>query len=257
MAKVTASMATPLQSRKMTDRSIHAERSFYVVAACIVLIVTVTGFRFFILHGKAFPETDITRQIVPLVVVHGFAMFGWVSLFLVQSILIWNGNRRLHMVIGPAGAVLAAAIVVLGATMACLSVHFNPQSYQPVGGARFFLAVMLGEMLAFGTFVAVGTVYRRRAEIHRPTMLLATIEITSAALGRCPYISDLATVAPFYVVGPMLLFGAMLFLLHWAMTRVASRWFVIGYLGITAASLISVAVGRTALWSHVASVIVP
>jgi len=28
---------------------------------------------------------------------------------------------------------------------------------------------MLGEMLAFGTLVAIAVIYRRRAEIHRPT----------------------------------------------------------------------------------------
>jgi hypothetical protein len=222
-----------------------------------VLIVTVTGFRFFILHGKAFLGGDITRQIAPLVVIHGLAMFGWVSLFLVQSILIWNGNRRLHMVIGPAGAVLAAAIVVLGATLACLSVHFHPQSAQIVGGARFFLAVMLGEMLIFSAFVAIGMVYRRRAEIHRPVMLLATIEITSGALGRCPYISGLSIVPPLYVVGPVLLFGALIFLLQCGMTRAVSRWYVIGYLGMTVAALTSIVVGRSALWSDIAGVIVP
>jgi hypothetical protein len=257
MARVTASMAAPLRSRKMADRSIRSERSFYVVAACMMLIVTALAFRFFILHGKAFGGEDTTRQIVPLVVIHGLAMFGWIILFLVQSILIWNGNRRLHMVIGPAGAVLAAAIVVLGATTAGLSVHFNPQSYQLLGGARFFLAVMLGEMLAFGTLVAIGMLYRRRAEIHRPMMLLATVEIMSGSLGRCPYISHLAIVPPLYAVGPMLLFGALLFLLRWAMTRVPSRWYVIGYLGITAAGLISVVVGRSAVWSYIAGVIVP
>ena len=257
MTKVAASTAAPLQSRKMADRSIHAERSFYVITASIVLIVTVVGFRYFILHGKAFLGGDMTRQIVPLVVIHGLAMFGWVSLFLAQSILIWNGNRRLHMVIGPAGAVLAAGIVVLGAAMACLSVHFNPQSYQIVGGARFFLAVMLGEMVIFGALVGIGMLYRRRAEIHRPMMLLATIQITSGALGRCPYISDLSIVPPLYVVGPVLLFGALIFLLQWGMTRVASRWYVIGYLGMTVAGLISTAVGRTALWSSIAGLIVP
>jgi hypothetical protein len=161
------------------------------------------------------------------------------------------------MLIGPAGAVLAAAIVVLGGTTAGLSVHFNPQSYQFLGGARFFLAVMLENMLAFGALASIGMFYRRRPEIHRPMMLLATIEITGASLARCPYISGLAIVAPLYAVGPMLLFGALIFLLQCGMTRVASRWYVIGFLGMTAAALISVVVGRSALWSDIAGVIVP
>ena len=78
----------------------------------------------------------MTHQIVPLIIAHGLAMSGWVVLFLVQSILILTGRRRLHMVIGPLGGVLAAAIVILGATVAPLSVHFSPQIYVSLGGPR-------------------------------------------------------------------------------------------------------------------------
>ena len=42
---------------------------------------------------------------------------------------------------------------------------------------------MLGEMLAFGTLVAIAVIYRRRAEIHRPMMLLASLMVISGALG--------------------------------------------------------------------------
>jgi hypothetical protein len=97
----------------------------------------------------------MTRQIVSLVVVHGLAMFSWIILFLMQSIFILNGNRRLHMRAGVAGAVLAGAMVILGSAVAMLSARHNPGVYQPSGGARFFLATMLGEMLAFGNLVVL------------------------------------------------------------------------------------------------------
>jgi hypothetical protein len=58
----------------------------------------------------------MTRQIVPLIVVHGLPMSAWVSTFFVQSTPIVIGNRWLHMMIGPVGAVLAAVIVILGIT---------------------------------------------------------------------------------------------------------------------------------------------
>jgi hypothetical protein len=94
-----------------------------------MLILTAVGFRLFILHGKGFGGGEITSQILPLVVAHGLAMFSWVTLFLVQSLLILNGNRRLHMRLGPAGGVLAAVIIVLGSTAATLSAHYNPPLY--------------------------------------------------------------------------------------------------------------------------------
>jgi hypothetical protein len=229
-----------------------------ISAAGLMLVITAVGFRFFILHGKGLGGGEITKQIVPLIVAHGFAMFGWVVLFFVQSVFILVGNRRLHMVIGPAGAVLAAAIVILGSTVASLSVHFNPSLYQPFGGARFFLALMFGEMLTFGGLVATGMLYRRRAEIHRPMMLLATALITGAALGRVPYMADLlGTVAPLYQHNLTLSLGALLFLLHWAMTGRADRWFAASYAGLGLACLATVAVGNTAQWNQIAGLMVP
>lgn len=141
------------------------------------------GFQNFYLHARA-PWGEMTGQIVPLIVTHGLAMSSWIMLFCIQSTLILMGNRRLHMVIGPVGGVLAAAIVVLGSTVAAMSVHFNPELYGPLGGPRFFLMIMLSEMALFGTLVGLGIANRHRAEVHRPMMLLATIVILSGSLAR-------------------------------------------------------------------------
>ena|SRR2546427_1260658 len=149
----------------------------------------------------------MTSQIVSLIVAHGLAMFSWVIFFFIQSILVVIGNRRLHMAIGPIGGVIAATIVILRSIAASLSVHFNAELYKPFGEARFFLVEMLTEMVLFGTLVRIGMAYRRRPEIHRPMMLLATVSIISGSISRCPYIVNLAVLPPLYVYGPALLFG--------------------------------------------------
>jgi len=232
MSTPLAGMAAYPQAQGLAERSLRSERLFYVISASITFILTAVGFRFFILHGKGFGGGEMTSQIVQLIVVHGLAMFTWVSFFLVQSLLVLAGNRRLHMRIGPAAAVLAALIVILGTTVAGLSAHFNQPLYVPFGGARLFLATMWSEMLSFGVLVAIGITYRYRMEIHRPMMLLATVMISSGALARFPYISDIAVRPPLYVHGPVLLFGALLFLLQWAITKAANRWYAIGYAGL-------------------------
>lgn len=231
------------------------DRLFYVIAASMMLIFTAEGFRNFYLHGRA-PWGNMTAQIMPLIVAHGLAMSSWVILFLVQSVLIRTGRRKLHLVIG-LGGVLAAAIVILGATVAPLSVHFSPQVYTTIGGARPFLAMMWVQMLSFGTLVGIGLLYRRRPEIHRPMMLLATIVIQTGALGRCPYIEHIAALAPLYVWGPVLLLGGLLFLLQWGMSRTANRWYLMGYAGMVIASFVSVAIGTSAMWNRMVSAIVP
>jgi hypothetical protein len=249
-------VATPVSAAQITKRRFNPDHLFYVIAAGVMLIFTAGGFRNFYLHGRA-PWGVMTTQIVPLVVAHGLAMSGWVILFLVQSILILTGRRRLHLVIGPLGGVLAAAIVILGAMVAPLSVRFSPQVYAALGGPRPFLATMFVQMLSFGTLVGIGLMYRRRPEIHRPMMLLATIVIQSGALGRFPYVQNLSALPPLYVWGPVLLFGGLLFVLQWGMSRTPNRWYLIGYAGMVMASFLSVAVGSTALWNRAVSTFVP
>jgi hypothetical protein len=241
----------------VVDRgSVQAERRFYVVAAYTMLILTAVGFQNFYLYGRA-PWGEMTAAIVPLIVAHGLAMSGWVILLCLQSTLILMGRRQLHMVIGPAGAVLAAALVILGSTVAALSVHYNPQIYGPFGGARFFLVVMLTQMVVFGALVAIGIANRRRAEIHRPMMLLATLVILSGSLGRVPYVANLAVLPPLYAYTPTLLFGALLFLVHWGMTRLTNRWYLVGYAGFVLASFASVGLGNTELWNQMVGTFVP
>ncbi len=235
----------------------RSERTFHVFAASLMLACTLGGFRFFILHGKGLDGDEITGQILPLVVIHGLSLFGWVVLFLVQSLLIMRKNRALHTVLGKLGAVFAALIVVLGTVTSLLSVHFNPTIYEPFGGAGPFLWTLLGEMVTFGGLVAAGVYYRRRAEIHRPMMLLATIVITSGGLARMPYLSDLGVQAPLYVHGPTLLFATLILLVRWGLTRNVSRWYAAGYGVLVLAALLSVAVGTSAGWLQITKLIVP
>lgn len=257
MSGAISEIAAHSQSQRAVPQTLQAERLFYVVAGSVMLIATAVGFRFFLMHGKGIGGGEITRQIVPLVVVHGLAMFSWIILFLVQSVFILNGNRRLHMRIGVAGAVLAGVMVIFGSTAAILSTRHNPELYQFLGGPRFFLATMLGEMLSFGTFVAIAVIYRRRAEIHRPMMLLASLMIISGSLGRCPYIENFAIMPPLYVLGPALVLGALFLVLQWGMTRAANRWYVFGYCAFVIASFIFIFVGHSAVWNQIAGAIVP
>jgi len=257
MLEAISGAATQSRTQSAVVRIQQSERLFYVVAGSAMLIATVVGFRLFLAHGKGFGGGEITRQIVSLVVVHGLAMFSWIILFLMQSIFILNGNRRLHMRVGVAGAVLAGAMVILGPAVAILSARLNPGVYQPLGGARFFLATMLGEMLAFGTLVVTAVVYRRRAEIHRPMMLLASLMIISGSLGRCPYIGAFALMPPLYVLGPALVLGAVFLVLQWGMTRAVSRWYAFGYSAVVIASFIFIAVGHSSAWNQIAGTIVP
>src|SRR5882757_7114937 len=139
MSKALGLTAPASHSTTSGSRSLQQERLFYFLAAVAVAVVAVIGFRSFFLQGRGFGGNPLTHQIVPLILVHAAAMCCWVILFTAQSALILAGNRRLHMVLGAIGGLLAGAIVVLGTAMAILSAHYNPEAYRMFGGGRFFL----------------------------------------------------------------------------------------------------------------------
>jgi hypothetical protein len=238
-------------------RRSDADRRFYLIAASLMLFFTVVGFRQFLQHGHNSVGGEVTAEIMPLVVVHGLAMFGWVVVFFLQTSLIQTGRRKLHMVIGPFAVALAAAVVILGSVVAGLSVHFNPAQYEGLGGAKPFLATMWMQMILFGGFVGLGWWYRRKAAIHRPMMLLATLVMQSGSMSRCPYFGALAHVAPLYVWNAVLIFGALLFLLQWALSRTANRAYLIGYAGIVLAAFLSAAIGTSPAWTRLTAAIIP
>jgi len=253
---IAAGARTPVHAPHLAARRAASDRRFYVVAGVVMLLCTAGGFRNFYLHGHNPVGGEITPRILPFVVLHGLAMTAWVILFLVQSVFIQTGRRKLHMAIGPLGSLFGVAAAIFGLIAATYSAHFNPHASDVFGGARVFLSTMYAEMLLFGTFVALGYFYRRKPDAHRPMMLLATVILQSGSLGRLPYVGDLA-VRPLYAWVLVLVFGALLFVLQWAMTAKPNLWFLKAYAATAVVAVVSVAIGNSAPWNHLVSSFVP
>lgn len=252
---MSSSVAAAVAARAPLSRE-RMERMFYFLSACLLLLVVLIGFQQFYLHGRASDGGPVTQRIVPLVFLHGILMSSWIVLFLVQSGLIVGGNRKLHMTLGVGGAVLAACLVVVGITTAIASVHYNPDSYKAIWGARRFLSLMLLNILGFGTLAGLGLRYRQRPEIHRPMMFLSTLFVAGpAGFFRIPAISGpiMTTVHNIFAPWiPMLVFGAVLLLIKWAMTKSWDRYFAAGYGAIAVACLLQSFIANTGWWYHVA-----
>lgn len=86
------------------------QRLFFVIMACAVIVTVFAGFApTFYLRGS-FTQT---RPMSVLLHVHGIVFSAWISFFLVQTLLIVRGSRRLHQRLGWVGAAIAAAMVAL------------------------------------------------------------------------------------------------------------------------------------------------
>lgn len=239
---------------------LHAERSFYLLASGTILAFILAGFRQFLLHGRQPDGTPLTAAIRPLVITHGVLMLLWIVLFVLQNALIVGGNRKLHVTLGGAGAVLAAFMLAVGLAMAWASARFDPAGSQPWGVGPF-LTVPLATILGFAAFAALGLRYRRKPQLHRPMMLLATLALVGAGLDRISAIADpitRATHASLFATlyfAPLVL-GALFLLAKWAMTRSWDWVFAYGYAALAAFFALSAAVATTAWWNQFAALVV-
>ena len=171
------STPTPLQP---TAQSQH--RWFYSVASLSLLVVMFVGFQLFYLHGQAYPGRPLTPPIRTLIIIHGFLMTVWMLLAVVQPLLVGTGHKRLHMKLGILGVVLASGIVLVGLKIGIEAARVTPPDFRLFGLApKQFMAVPVLSIPVFGLFVLIGVANRRRPEVHRPMMLMASLSVLGAA----------------------------------------------------------------------------
>ena len=234
------------------------ERWFYTIAAITLLGFTLIGFRMFYLQGNAFPGRPLPPPIRPLLITHGVLMTAWMVLSVIQPLLVATRRKRVHMMLGRFGALLAAALVVVGLRVGIEATRVTPPDLQRFGlVTKQFLAVPVGSIVLFGGFVLAGVLYRRRPEIHRPMMLLASLSILSAALARIPVLNQwyvgtrLETFFTAFLV--MVLLGMLLVAIKLLLTRKFDRWFATGFTLLTASSVIISLGARTQIWDQISS----
>jgi hypothetical protein len=104
-------------------------------------------------------------------------------------------SGALHRRLGVAGAVLAAAMILAGMSVAIAAARGGsaPPGMDPLA----FLAVPFFDMVLFATFVTTALVMRRDKEAHKRLMLLAYISLIVAAVARLPGVLPLGPRAVF------------------------------------------------------------
>jgi hypothetical protein len=96
--------------------------------------------------------------------------------------LISVGQRSLHRRLGFAGVGLAAAVIVTTYLTAIEAAHLDGSRGGITAADRLYGNIVI--LVLFGVFVAVGTLFRKRPDIHKRSMLVATIAIVGPAATR-------------------------------------------------------------------------
>ena len=235
-------------------------RWFYAFASGLLLVLTAVGFRHFYLQLQAYPGRPLPPPARAIYIIHGVLMTAWILLSVVQPLLVATGRKRIHMMLGKIGMGLAVGIVVAGYLIAIGSTKGTPPDLVRFGLApKAFLTVPLSGILTFALFVTVGALNRRRPEIHRPIMWLASLAVVAAALGR---------IAPFngWYAGTwlehwfsafvsMLVLGALMLAVKCAIEKRFDRWFAGGLAVLAIICVAASLMAKTTAWEQFATLL--
>jgi hypothetical protein len=220
--------------------------------------LTLVGFQLFYFHGRAYPGRPLTPPIKSLIITHGVAMLLWVLLAIVQPSLVAGGKRRLHLTLGKVAAVIAACLVVLGFKLGVAATKVSPPDlmHGPLTPKQF-MAVPVLSIVLFALFVAAGVFWRKRPDIHRPLMFLATMTAVGAAIARIDFFNHLYAGTVWQKLFGDLFFTpviAGLFLVAKCVVfRKFDRWFAAGCAILTLWCLMIIQGAPTRAWDAIAS----
>lgn len=118
---------------------------------------------------------------------HGAVFSSWVVFYIFQSVLVRTHNVKLHRFFGWFGAALGATMVPLGITTAIVMGRFDSYMlHQP--DAEPFLIVPFYDMAVFGTLLTLAIAWRKKPELHRRLLFVATGGLLDAAFARFDFI---------------------------------------------------------------------
>jgi hypothetical protein len=227
-------VAAPLSIERWKDRA------FYTGMAVAVIATIYGGFaRSYFLRSQYF-----STPLAPIAEVHGAIFLSWTLLFFVQTVLIARRRTDLHRRLGVVGAVLAGAMVVVGTTIAIVSLRYNFAHANP--GALSFFAIPIGDMVVFPILVAAALAWRRQPETHKRLMLLATISILDAAVARWPVAIMAKGPIAFFAVTDLYIVAGIVF--DVASRGRVHRAYVWGGLLIVGSQIGRIAVWHTGAW---------
>ena len=184
-------MATVSQSASVnpavhfTGRGGFVDKYFYFAMSLLVAGIVVSGFSQTVNENLIHPS--VPR---PLILwFHAAAFSAWVILFIFQSALVRTHNVKWHRFFGWFGVALGTVMVPLGITTSIIMGRFDILvKHEP--GSDAFLIVPWYDMVAFATFFSLAILWRKKSELHRRFIFIATCGLLSAAFGRFQYLSD-------------------------------------------------------------------
>jgi FtsH-binding integral membrane protein len=157
-----------------------SDRIFFAAMAAVLWATVLYGF------AKTYFLAGMVAAPLPnkLIHIHGAAFTLWMVLLVVQIGFVYAGKIAWHKRLGFFGFGLAVAMLILGPLAATDALR---RGSAPLGlTPQTFYVIPLSDMLVFGVLVFFAYRARRRSAAHKRLILIATIGLMDAAVGRWP-----------------------------------------------------------------------
>lgn len=120
-----------------------------------------------------------------LIHIHAAVFTGWMFLFAAQAGLVLRRRVRSHQALGRFGGYYGLLVLTLGVAVTFVATAENVKAGRmTLDQGAGFLVLPIGDMLLFGGFFGAALVYRRKKEMHKRLMVLATIALMFAPAAR-------------------------------------------------------------------------
>ena len=120
----------------------------------------------------------------PIIHLHAAVYVGWLAIFVTQAVLAATGRIAAHMKLGRFAIGYGVLVIVVGLLTAFARFAVRVRAGE-VAAAQAQLLGPLLDMLVFAPLFAAAIYYRRKPELHKRLMIVATTSLLIAAVGAC------------------------------------------------------------------------
>lgn len=170
---------------------LHGWKRAYVPVGIVATLIALTGF-----WPTYFgPLLAGTVDSPPIIHIHAAVFVGWLLIVIGQATLAATGHRALHIKLGNFGMIYGVFLIFV-AVATSFVIFGNRIEAGEIEQAQNRLFVPLTDMVIFAPFLAAAWVYRRRPEIHKRLIVVATTILLIAAVHRMTFILGPRPIAP-------------------------------------------------------------
>ena len=173
----------PVASRR-PRRSPRKMHSYFVAFSLIFAAIVLTGFSrtFFLPMAKGTLSKPLAVHL------HGAFFFAWTGVLVAQAALAATKRLRLHRKVGSIAGWLVLPMLVLGTIVASRDTIHDFRTGDGDAALSFYYGE-LADLTMFGLLAGGAMLVRGKPEYHKRWVILSSLGLIGAAIGRIPQIS--------------------------------------------------------------------